>query len=673
MVKKISGYFTLSVLFLLFFATSVRAQFPSPVKWQVSAVAIEPDVYEIRFHAKMDPGFTIYSHDLPDDIGPVPTSIIINKSSDIELISKVGFTGKKEVSYDEIFQAELAKFKKEVTFSQRVKLLKDKVTVSGSYEAQACNEHTCYPPDGADFQLQLTRKPVPREDTLGIGKAGTDSVAEERILAEEVRIEGVEDTLRSGIAFNWQHTNKTCVQDHEAGGGGIWLVFVLGFLGGLIALLTPCVFPMIPLTVSYFTKGGKDKGQGVKQASLYGISIILIYVLLGLAITLIFGADALNILSTSAFFNLLFFVIFILFALSFFGLFEITLPASWANKTDQLSGKGGFIGIFFMAFTLALVSFSCTGPIIGSLLVQAATDQGPSIGVFKVKPIMGMLGFSLALALPFTLFALFPQWLKSLPKSGGWLGKVKVILGLLELAFAFKFLSVVDLTQNWGILRWELFMGIWVVLFMITGFYAIGIFSRTATPKVIKAFGLACIFFALYLIKATVTYTPVALLSGLAPSTHYNFFNPAVHEIADTRDFEEALALAKEQGKPVMIDFTGFGCVNCREMEEQVWTDPVVQKLMDEFVIVSLYVDDRAPLPESEQYVSAASGKLKKIRTVGNKWTDFEIRHFKKASQPYYVLIDTGMNVLTNPVGYVDKEEYTAFLKCGLEEFKRNH
>jgi len=336
-----------------------------------------------------------------------------------------------------------------------------------------------------------------------------------------------------------------------------------------------------------------------------------------------------------------------------------------------MAGRGGLVGIFFMAFTLALVSFSCTGPIIGSLLVQAATGQGPEFGIFKIKPIMGMFGFSLALALPFSLFAMFPQWLKSLPKSGGWMENVKVMLGFLELALALKFLSVVDLTQNWGFLRWELFMGLWIVIFFGMGIYAAGIFSKAKIPVLIRIFGIAALFFSAYMVKATVTYTPIALLSGLAPPTHYNYFNQEVKEVSDFRDFDEAIAYAKRKNKPLLIDFTGDGCVNCRKMEEQVWILPDIQKLMEEYVIVSLYVDNRAELPISEQYVSSVTGKAKKIKTVGNKWTDFEIRHFQKASQPYYVLVSPDMEVLTNPVAFTSEKTYRKFLQCGLEEFAK--
>ncbi|HZH68305.1 MAG TPA: cytochrome c biogenesis protein CcdA [Chitinophagales bacterium] len=676
MFKKVFNLFIL----ILLSAGVAHAQFENPVKWSVSAKSIDHEIYEINIQANIGNGFDIYSHNTPDDLGPIPTVIHFEESKDFVKVGELTFRGEEKIVFDPIWEAEVGKFSKKVVFVQKVRLLKDQATVSGYYEAQACDDEMCFPPDGNNFKLNLKKKSPPLvvpsdESKQDTPQSKVDEDEDEGVIYAEVEeVDESLDSYDSEIAFNWDKTNQTCVETgDDYGEGGLWIIFTLGFLGGVIALLTPCVFPMIPLTVSYFTKGAATRKEGIQQAFLYGISIIVIYLALGLSVTLIFGADALNVMSTSAFFNILFFIIFVIFALSFFGLFEITLPASWANKTDQLSDKGGVAGIFFMAFTLALVSFSCTGPIIGSLLVQAATDVGPSIGVLKVKPIIGMLGFSMALALPFTLFALFPQWLSSLPKSGGWLEKVKVNLGLLELAFAFKFLSIVDLTRGWGILRWELFMGIWIVIFLFAAVYSFGLFSKEKTPTPIKAFGLVSLLFALFMLNNTLAYKPVPILSGISPSSHYNFFNKNVLELSNTKDFDEALAMAKEQNKPILIDFSGYGCVNCRKMEEQVWVKDDIRPLLGEFVIASLYVDDRTPLPESEQYQSTVSGKLKDIKTIGNKWTDFEIRHFKKASQPNYVIIDTDLNVLTLPIGYSDASDYKAFLECGLDEFKKSN
>lgn len=663
MRRAVQHIFLLTAFLALTGLYPLHAQFASPVNWKVAAMQIAGDTFEIRLNAKIPKGYHIYSHDIPADAGPVPTTITINESSDYKLVGKLGYTGKKISGYDPTFMMDLGKFKNEVTFKQRIILLKDKTRVAGSYEFMVCDEKQCFPPELEEFTINLSRPTDISADTTSPAPA----------LPEDAEIQemttAADSLAASEYQFTWDKMNKDCVSaESDESDMGVWWVFILGFGGGLLALLTPCVFPMVPLTVSFFTKGGRSRREGLIQATQYGLSIIFIYVLLGVATTMIFGADALNAMSTSAFFNVLFFVIFIAFALSFFGLYEITLPSSWANQTDKLAGRGGIMGIFFMAFTLALVSFSCTGPIIGSLLVQAATGQGPEIGIFKIKPIMGMFGFSFALALPFTLFALFPQWLKTLPKSGGWMENVKVILGFLELALALKFLSVADLTQNWNFLRWEFFMGLWVIIFAAMGIYALGILRKGHTPRLIRAFGLVSLAFAGWMAKATVTYTPVALLSGLAPPTHYNFFNNEVHELSDFRDFDEAVAYARKQNKPILIDFTGDGCVNCRKMEEQVWILPDIRKMMEEYVVVSLYVDNREPLPESEQYTSSITGKAKRIKTIGNKWTDFEIRHFQKASQPYYVLVTPDLEVLTHPVAYTSESNFRRFLQCGLEQ-----
>jgi thiol:disulfide interchange protein DsbD len=666
MKRTIQHIFLLTVFFALTGLNLLHAQFTSPVKWKVAAVQITEDTFEIRLNAKIPKGFHIYSHDIPADEGPVPTTITINESADYKQVGKLSFLGKKISGYDPTFMMDLGKFKNEVTFIQRIVVSKNVVKVAGSYEYMVCDEKQCFPPELEEFTLNISRAASTSTDSVIPFLTDQDTVISQNHTTTADSLAAAE------YRFSWDKTNKDCVSaESDEADMSVWWVFILGFGGGLLALLTPCVFPMVPLTVSFFTKGGRNRKEGLMQATQYGLSIIFIYVLLGIATTMIFGADALNAMSTSAFFNVLFFVIFIAFALSFFGLYEITLPSSWANQTDKLAGRGGIVGIFFMAFTLALVSFSCTGPIIGSLLVQAATGQGPEIGIFKIKPIVGMFGFSLALALPFSLFALFPQWLKTLPKSGGWMENVKVILGFLELALALKFLSVADLTQNWNFLRWELFMGLWVVIFAAMGVYAMGILRKGHTPILIRAFGLGSIIFAGWLAKATITYTPVALLSGLAPPTHYNFFNNEVHELSDFRDFDEAVAYARAQNKPILIDFTGDGCVNCRKMEEQVWILPDIRKMMQQYVVVSLYVDNREPLPENEQYTSSITGKAKRIKTIGNKWTDFEIRHFQKASQPYYVLITPDLEVLTNPVAYTSEKNFRQFLQCGLEQYRK--
>lgn len=648
----------LSVLFLIIYSESnLFAQFGSPVTWKTTLQPKGNNTFELKFSASLSPKIHIYSHDIPADAGPVPTSFTFEKNSAVELKGGIRAEGKKITEYDPSFDAELSWFENKVTFIQEVVLKGPKATLKGSYEYMYCDEKQCFPPESEPFSFDL----IASADTTKAIEVETVASIDSSIL--------LQGKANDSIAFSWEQMNTDCATGETKNvDSGIWIIFLLGFGGGLLALLTPCVFPMIPLTVSFFTKGGKDKKKGIQQASLYGLSIILIYVTLGLLTTLLFGADALNALSTSAFFNLLFFAIFVVFAISFFGAFEITLPHSWANTTDKLSSKGGFAGIFFMAFTLALVSFSCTGPIIGSLLVEAATGEGPAIGFLKVKPIMGMFGFSLALALPFTLFALFPQWLHSLPKSGGWMSAVKVNLGFLELAFAFKFLSTADLTYNWGFLRWELFIGIWVIIFLLMGIYSLGIGRKGYQSKFLSVFGIAAILFSGYLAWAGISYTPIKLLSGIAPPTYYNYFAPEIKEPSDFRDFDEALAYAKEKNLPLLIDFTGDGCVNCRKMEENVWTKSDVKALMKKYVVVSLYVDDREALPVSQQYYSSVTGKLKQINTIGRKWSDFEIRHFKKASQPYYVAIHPNLEVLTEPVAYTDAIAFKKFLDCGLKQ-----
>ncbi len=427
---------------------------------------------------------------------------------------------------------------------------------------------------------------------------------------------------------------------------------------------------MIPLTVSFFTKGGKDQKNGLRKAIIYGLSIISIYVLLGLIITTLFGSDALNAMSTNIWFNMLFFIVFVVFAISFFGVFEITLPSSWANKSDSLASKGGNIGIFFMAFTLALVSFSCTGPIIGTLLVEAATGGGPTLfNHIPLKPLLGMFGFSIALALPFTLFALFPQWLQSLPKSGGWMGTIKVILGFIELALAFKFLSTVDMTMNWNLLKFEPFMIIWILIFGAMAIYCLGFLSKNKPSNTVKGIGILTLLFTGYLGYALIKYQPINFLSGIIPPTSYNFKNKNEEKFIHFKNYDEGLAYAKQHNMPILLDFTGFGCVNCRKIEDAVWTNKNVIEEMKKYVIISLYVDDKTDLPETEWYTSNANGKERTIKTVGQKWSDFQAKHFNTNSQPQYILLNTKEQLLNQPVAYEfssNPKNYISFLQCGL-------
>ena len=649
-----------------------------PAKWFMEVVDNQQEGKELKLTAKIDKGWHLYATDIPDG-GPIPTSVLLNdKDGNIEWLGELKAEGNKISKFDEVFEMDLSWYEDKVVFSRRFIPKANQDFVSGEVEFMLCDDERCLAPELLFFSTKIDQKgqlPL-SEKSPDVAKVDNGSKGEQT------------------EAFDWAHGSADCAgNSNNTEKKGNWMIFLLGFGGGLLALLTPCVFPMIPLTVSFFTKGGKDRKKGLMNAAIYGVSIVAIYVALGTIITGLLGPSALNAMSTNAFFNLLFFVVFIVFAISFFGFFEITLPASWINKSDQAADKGGFIGIFFMAFTLSLVSFSCTGPIIGTLLVEAATGGGASIlGRIPVRPLLGMLGFSLALAIPFTLFAAFPSWLNSLPKSGGWLDYVKKVLGFLELALAFKFLSIPDMTYNWGILKYELFLVLWILIFLGLALYSFGILKFPKDGPIKKlgigriGVGIASLLFSVYMTTGLINYKPLSLLSGLAPPTHYNYFNnnedikendgpskegcPA--DLYCFKDYYKAKKYAAEIDKPLLIDFTGFGCVNCRKMEENVWTEEEVNQVMQEYVLVSLYVDDKKALPEEEQYVSNATGKEKKIKSIGNKWSDFQASHFKTNSQPYYVLVDPKADrILNKPEGYLpDKSAFKEFLNCGLDNFE---
>ena len=538
-----------------------------------------------------------------------------------------------------------------------------------------CDDEKCLPPDEVDFQFTLT----------GDAQAATPTVANTNGLkAVDQIIPSIKETYIAPLG--------NCGEE-EVVRGQSWLwTFILGFAGGLLALLTPCVFPMIPLTVSYFTKGSKDKKKGFANALIYALSIIVIYVSLGLIITAAFGPGALNKLATNAVANVLFFLIFVVFAFSFFGYYEITLPSSWSTKSDDLANQGGLLGIFFMAFTLALVSFSCTGPIIGSALVQSASSTA--------GPLIVMLGFSSALALPFGLFAAFPAWLNSLPKSGSWMNSVKVVLGFLELALALKFLSVADMVMHWDILPYEAFMAAWIIIFGAMTLYLFGLYRFPHDSKLKKlsiprlGFSLLSLAMTIYLVTGffyndeTKSYNGLVLMSGLAPPTNYNIFLPDTKGELDKsikskypsftkcannldcfKDYYEGVSYAKEVGKPVFLDFTGYGCVNCRKTEEHIWiADKVRSKLDQDFVLISLYVDDRKPLEE----IVVSKNSAQKMRSVGDKWEDFQVVNFLQNSQPLYVMMTPDEKVLAAPRPYKEGvDDYAKFLNCGLSTYKK--
>jgi thiol:disulfide interchange protein DsbD len=697
----IKQYFlrTLGSLFLLvFISTTSIAQILKPVKWSFSVNRLNDCEAELIFKAKIDKGYHVYSQFLEGSDGPVATTFNFDKNIDCILIGKVT-EGKPIEEYDPNFEMKLKFFANEASFKQKIKISNLKAfSVKGYLNFMVCDDTKCLPPEDVDFEFKIGAapgKPCTGVKIIKADQSNTDSsvVVPAKIDTSTLAsTSSIDSTDKNDIvaSSNSQDILKANT-DEKPENKGAWAIFVAGFLGGLLALLTPCVFPMIPLTVSFFTKSSGNRKKGLMNALIYGLSIILIYVTLGMVITLSLGPDALNAMASNAIVNMAFFIIFVVFATSFLGAFEITLPSSWVNKADSASEKGGLLGIFFMAFTLSLVSFSCTGPIIGTLLVQAA------VGGNVINPTIGMIGFSSALALPFGLFAAFPGWLNSLPKSGGWLNSVKVVLGLLELALALKFLSNVDLAYHWGILTREVFIALWIVIFSLLGFYLLGKlkFSHDSETKYISIprvmFGIIVFGFVVYLIPGMFG-APLKIISGFPPPTFYNEgwslgsggataagdkIIPGTdpehcpHNLNCFHDYDMALAYAKEIKKPLMVDFTGWSCVNCRKMEDKVWVDPrVLERLNKDYVLVSLYVDDKTALPETEKHVSKTTGN--KVKTIGNKWSDMQTERFGTNSQPYYVLLDSEEKMLNKPTGYdPDIEKFIAFLDEGKNAYSK--
>ena len=686
----------LKKLWILFlFPILVNAQLFSPAKWSSSVKEVGQNEFEIEVTGKIDKGWHLYSVKHPDGGIGIPASATFKSPADAKLVGGVREVGNRIDKYSKIFEQDEKYFENQVKFVQKVKVSGDKpVNVSYTIEFQMCDAERCLPPDETSGTVRLTPKSIvedKKEEAKTEDKLLADSVIVP-IAAVDSSVSTVDST--ASIASTNDTVKKvddSLLADNEKKDNGLLKIFSLGFLGGLAALLMPCIFPMIPLTVSMFTKQSKSKGEGVGKAFIYGLSIIVIYVLLGLLATVLFGPSVLNEMSTNPWVNLAFFVVFIIFAVSFFGAFELTLPSKWVNAADKGADKGGLIGIFFMAFTLALVSFSCTGPIIGSLLVQAT--QGGNYYSLMI----GMFGFSLALAIPFTLFAMFPGWLNSMPKSGGWLNTIKVSLGFIELAFALKFLSNADLVWQMNWLPREIFLSFWIAIFFLLGLYLLGKF-RLELDAPTQTIGVPRLFFSLFAFVFVVYMipglwgAPLKYLSGLTPPMTYSesprgfhegvgsgqtaakFEDPNMvegpHGVPAFKDFELAAAYAEKVGKPMLLDFTGHACANCRKVEERVWSDERVKKILaEDVVLVSLYVDEAKELPEDQKVYSKALDR--KLKTVGNKWTAFEIEHFNANAQPYYILVDKDLNRFSKPLeAELDIEVYLKWLNDGLVKYK---
>ena len=642
------------ILLIIFtiFSVNVNAQIFTPVSWTFSHEMLSDNEFELSFTANIDEGWYIYSQSLAND-GPVPTEFTFQETNNYKLLGNV-IEEKANEEYDPNFDMMLKFFKDKTTFKQRVLVedISQIVSIKGDIYYMTCDDKQCLPPELVEFSFDFN----------------------------------VDKDLKSNNSIIKKSKNSDSV------GSNFWILFFVAFLSGFAALLTPCVFPMIPMTVSFFTKKSKTKSEGILNAIIYGVSIMIIYVALGVGVSSIFGADALNNMATNVFFNIGFFLLLIIFGASFLGAFELQLPSSWTNKSVAAESKGGLIGIFFMAFTLALVSFSCTGPIVGTLLVEAAT--GGYMG-----PIIGMLGFSLAIALPFGLFAAFPGWLNSLPQSGGWLNSVKVTLGFLELALAFKFLSNADLVMQTHLLERELFIAIWIVIFALLTMYLLG-FLKFAHDSDLKYISVSRLSVAILTGTLTIYMipglwgAPLKIINAFPPPMHYSEsphgiggVNSIDHQNSDNHqhlgpqnimvfhDYEAGVEYAKKVNKPIMLDFTGWACVNCRKMEEQVWSDDDVKKMLaDDLVLISLYVDERTKLPVDQQYETTLAGKSKKVKTIGDKWMVLQANKYGTNSQPYYVFLDHSEKLLIEPANYQDYGTVSLFkdwLNRGMLEFKK--
>ena len=663
MTKRLLFYWLLSVLLAL----PALAQIQEPIKFKTEWKQNSDSEAEIIFNATIDKGWHVYSTELEEG-GPISASFNIDQIQGAETIGKLTPVGNEINEMDPIFGMKVRYFKDKATFIQKIKITDKNYSIKGYLEYGACNDENCLPPTSVDFSFNGTStSPATASESKEDITNNADSSSE--ISMTPLKIASSEKTDYWKPVIN----ELNSFGEHAGEESMSWIyIFLTGLAGGLLALFTPCVWPIIPMTVSFFLKRTKDKKKGIRDAWTYGASIVVIYLTLGLAITLIFGASALNALSTNAVFNILFCLMLLVFAASFFGAFEITLPSKWSNAVDSKAEQTtGLLSIFLMAFTLSLVSFSCTGPIIGFLLVEVSTTGS------VIAPAIGMLGFAIALALPFTLFALFPSWLKSMPKSGGWMNVIKVTLGFLELAFALKFLSVADLAYGWRILDRETFLALWIVIFGLLGMYLLGKIKfphddddqKVSVPRFFMA--LISLSFAIYMIPG-LWGAPLKAVSAFAPPMQTQDFNLYKNEVhAKFTDYEAGMEYARMNNKPVMLDFTGYGCVNCRKMELAVWTDQNVSKLLTEdYVLITLYVDDKTKL--AEPITVTENGKERTLRTVGDKWSYLQRSKFGANAQPFYVLVDNKGMPLNKSYSYdEDIKLYIDFLETGLKNYKK--
>ncbi|MBR5069062.1 MAG: thioredoxin family protein [Bacteroidales bacterium] len=672
------------ILLLLTICSMVSAQMVDPVKWNHKS-QVNGQELTVTFTANIDPTFHLYAMDIPEG-GPQKTEFTFETLEGLKVKGPTKVTnGKLIKTHDQAFDMDLSFYENTVTFQQRFNITGSPFKVEGFVFFMSCNDGMCTPPTRYEFTVtgeadlaakDKDEKPVVTEETPAVPAADTPILAEtdSATVADAVPVAVSTEGLWTPVIDKLETFSNGTTGDDSGRAHSWWYILIAGFIAGLVALITPCVWPMIPMTVSFFLKRTKDRSQSIRDAVTYGISIIVIYVGLGLLITVIFGASALNSLATNAVFNILFFLLLVVFAISFFGAFELTLPESWTTKLDEKAdATTGLLSIFFMAFTLCLVSFSCTGPIIGTLLVEAATSGS------MLYPAIGMFGFALALSLPFTLFAMFPSMLKSMPSSGGWLNMVKVVLGFCELALALKFLSVADLAYGWRILDRETFLCLWIVIFALCGAYLLGWIrlphdddpdpsDRVSVTRLMLA--LVCFSFSMYMVPG-LWGAPCKAISAFAPPMSTQDFKLGEDAITTYHSYEEGMEAAQRAGKPVLVDFSGYGCVNCRKMEAAVWTNPQVKSIIDnDYILIELMVDDKAALPEVE--IVQENGKDVKLRTIGDKWSYLQRYKFGANAQPFYVLLDGKGDPLNGSYSYdEDIDAYVNFLKTGLKNYKQ--